>query len=192
VEIEMKIYTKQGDSGKTGLVGGQRVPKDIDRIEAYGTLDELSSMLGLVGALPSASSLLEILRHIQTDLFVMGAQLATPAPAVSSAGTVEESDVRQLEAWIDQFSAELPTLQHFVLPGGSLLAAQLHVARVVCRRAERRTVTLATAEPIGERLVPYLNRLSDLLFVLARWANAMVGIEDVRWIGRSREADNSS
>jgi cob(I)alamin adenosyltransferase len=182
----MKIYTRQGDSGGTGLVGGQRVSKDDARIEAYGTLDELSAALGVVGSLSQRESLVELLRQIQRDLFVMGAQLATPPPASSPAGEIAAGDVERLERVIDQHEASLPALRQFILAGGSATAAHLHLARVVCRRAERRVVTLSRHAEIGGQLIPYLNRLSDLLFVLARSANAAEGVADIPW--QSRDA----
>jgi cob(I)alamin adenosyltransferase len=177
----MKIYTRQGDTGGTGLVGGQRVSKDDARIEAYGTLDELSAALGVVGSMTQCTSLGELLRQIQRDLFVMGAQLATPPPASSPAGEIAASDVKRLEGVIDEHDASLPALRHFILPGGSATAAHLHLARVVCRRAERCVVTLSRHAEIGSQLIPYLNRLSDLLFVLARSANAAEGVPDIPW-----------
>ena len=177
----MKIYTKQGDQGGTGLVGGQRVAKDDDRIESYGTLDELSAAVGVVCAHPDATALVNLLQHIQRDLFVMGAQLATPPPSVCPAGALGPDDVKRIEQVIDQYDSELPPLHNFILPGGGPVAAQLHVARVICRRAERRVVTLAQHTEIGDQLIPYLNRLGDLLFVLARSANAAEGIVDIPW-----------
>jgi cob(I)alamin adenosyltransferase len=177
----MKIYTKQGDGGGTGLFGGQRVSKDDDRIEAYGTVDELCAALGVVCAVPVDAEWVRLVQAIQRDLFVMGAQLATPAPASSTAGEVSPADVQRLEETIDRYEAELPALRHFILPGGGQAAAQLHCARVICRRAERRLVTLARHTPVASQLIPYLNRLSDLLFVLARSANASEGIDDVAW-----------
>lgn len=177
----MKIYTKQGDGGATGLVGGERVAKDDDRIEAYGTVDELSAALGVVGSHPQASDLIHLLQLIQQDLFVMGAQLATPAPKSSPAGEIDAMNVGRLERVIDQYEGQLPPLTHFILPGGGQVAAHLHQARVICRRAERRLVTLGRHTEIGQQLIPYLNRLSDLLFVLARSANAAEGIADIPW-----------
>jgi cob(I)alamin adenosyltransferase len=177
----MKIYTKQGDSGGTGLVGGQRVAKDDVRIEAYGTVDELSAALGTVCAQSVSESLVELLQALQRDLFVIGAQLATPAPQAAPAGEVDAGDVQRLEQAIDRYEIQLPPLRHFILPGGSPVAASLHMARVICRRAERRVVTLARQTDVGEQLVPYLNRLGDLLFVLARAANAAAGVADIPW-----------
>jgi cob(I)alamin adenosyltransferase len=182
----MKIYTKQGDGGGTGLFGGQRVSKDDDRIEACGTVDELCAALGVVCAVMVDAEMTELLQDIQRDLFVMGAQLATPAPAVSPSGELGLENVQRLEQVIDRYEARLSPLKNFILPGGGQAAAQLHAARVVCRRAERRLVTLARHTPLGDQLIPYLNRLSDLLFVLARSANADAGIDDLAWRPRER------
>ncbi len=162
-------------------MGGQRIAKDDDRIEAYGTLDELSGALGVVGAQIASGSWIEMLQQIQCDLFVMGAELATPPPRRSPSGEIGAQHVTRLEEIIDHHEAQLPPLRHFILPGGSLAAAQLHLARVVCRRAERRVVTLSRQAPTGPHLIPYLNRLGDLLFVLARSANATAGVVDVTW-----------
>ena len=177
----MKIYTKQGDDGGTGLVGGLRVAKDDARIEAYGTLDELSATLGIVCVQPGAAPMVGLLQHIQQDLFVMGAQLATPPPATSTSGEICSDDVKRLEHAIDQYEAKLPALRRFILPGGGLTGSHLHLARVVCRRAERRLVSLARNSEVSDRLVPYVNRLSDLLFVLARSANEADGVHDIPW-----------
>jgi cob(I)alamin adenosyltransferase len=178
----MRIYTRQGDSGGTGLVGGQRIAKDDPRIEAYGTLDELSAALGVVCVQPNSASYSGPLQQIQRDLFVIGAQLATPLPAASAAGEIGAGDVKRLEELIDKYDATLPPLRHFILPGGGPLAAHLHWARVVSRRAERRLVTLSRHTQIGGQLIPYLNRLSDLLFVMARSANASEHVADVPWL----------
>ena len=186
----MKIYTKQGDSGGTGLVGGQRVAKDDDRIESYGTLDELSAALGVVCSHPSAATLVGLLQQVQRDLFVMGAQLATPTPNACPAGEIGPDEVQRLEQLIDEYETQLPPLSHFILPGGGPVAAHLHLARVICRRAERRIVTLARHAEIGQQLIPYVNRLSDLLFVLARSANATAGIPDIPW--HPRDASETS
>lgn len=183
----MKIYTRVGDDGGTGLIGGVRVSKDHLRIEAYGTLDELSATLGMVCSERIEARLLELLRSVQDDLFVMGAQLATPGSAVPMSGTISPQDVARLEKAIDDFDAQLVPLKTFILPGGSRTAAALHLARVTCRRAERRVVTLSGQELVPDTLVPYLNRLSDLLFVLARFANQSVGIEDIPWRKRNLE-----
>ncbi len=192
----MKIYTKTGDEGQTGLFGGQRVSKASLRIEAYGVVDELNSILGTVRAQLAASvhpdaELDETLALIQNDLFVLGADLATPlrAPGDEPTGWVppriEASHVARIESAIDRADGELPPLKHFILPGGTLAAGALHHARTVCRTAERRTVALAQEEPIGEQPVIYLNRLSDLLFTLARLTNERSGIDEVEWRVRS-------
>lgn len=177
----MKIYTKQGDDGATGLYGGGRLSKDDLRIEAYGTLDELSAHLGAVRAERLAADVDQLLQSVQCVLFVIGAQLAAPGAAPSPAGEVQPSDIVRLEQAIDRLDADLPPLQNFILPGGCALSAALHVARVVCRRAERRVVSLDRQQPIHPQIVPYLNRLSDLLFVMARAENDRAGVPDVPW-----------
>ncbi len=231
----MRIYTKTGDGGETGLIGGVRVSKAHIRVEAYGSVDETNALLGVARALKAPSWLDRILEPIQHDLFVLGAELATPSsfdklrtcPERGGAGTksllkttlscgqrsgldvasrVEESsarrapgavagvtsdDVARLERWIDQCEEELEPLRQFVLPGGSVMAAHLHHARTVCRRAERAVVALAAREPVGELVVPYLNRLADLLFVLARLANRRAHVRETVWSsrrGRVRES----
>jgi cob(I)alamin adenosyltransferase len=179
----MKIYTKTGDRGETGLFGGPRVSKDAPRIEAYGTVDELNCMLGVIRALAIESDVDSLLRQIQNELFDLGAQLATPDPAAHHTALIGPRQITALEAAIDRFEERLDPLKQFILPGGTPAAAQLHLARTVCRRAERRLVTLVnrSAEPIAEDLVIYLNRLSDLLFVLAREVNRAAGCPDVPW-----------
>ena len=172
-----KIYTKTGDDGTTGIVGGDRVGKDDPRVEAYGEVDEANSALGLaITQVPADSPLRPILLDIQNDLFDVGADLATPRAPGEAPGTalrVTERQVSRLEAIIDEWNAPLAPLTSFVLPGGTPLAAALHVARAVTRRAERATVTLRKLQPETTDAEPvrYLNRLSDLLFVLARVAN---------------------
>jgi cob(I)alamin adenosyltransferase len=181
----MKIYTRVGDDGGTGLIGGGRVSKDHLRIEAYGTLDELSATIGMACSQPLSAAIGELLRTVQDDLFVMGAQLATPGGGTPSCGSITQADVQRIEASIDRFEAELSPLRTFILPGGSPAAAALHLSRVVCRRAERRVVSLSGQEAVAEALVPYLNRLSDLFFVLSRVVNREANIEDTPW--RKRE-----
>jgi cob(I)alamin adenosyltransferase len=181
----MKIYTRTGDDGTTGLFGGQRVPKDDPRIAAVGTVDELNAALGLVRmeAFRASSKPAEIdalVDRLQHRLFDLGAELATPRSA-SAANLVSEANVAELEQAIDRYDAELPPLREFILPGGCPLTSQLHMARAICRRAERLTVTLAAADEVRPEIVHYLNRLSDLLFVLARAANAAAGVPDVPW-----------
>lgn len=179
----MKIYTKTGDDGQTGLFAGPRVPKDNARIEAYGAVDELNAWIGLVRAEGPTSQIDAVLVRIQHELFAVGAELATPDPDAHEMRMIGPEHIAALEAAIDRNEAILAPLQQFVLPGGTKAASELHVARCVCRRAERRLITLASAEPDKsfETLVVYLNRLSDLLFVLARVANAVAGWPDVPW-----------
>ena len=178
-----KIYTKTGDSGETGLFGGPRVKKDSARIEAYGTVDELNAVLGLARTEALPTEVDEALARIQNVLFEIGAELATPNPAAHGIQTVGATHIAALETWIDHHESQLPPLKTFILPGGSRGAGYLHLARTVCRRAERRLVTLL-AQPqqrVSTQLVIYLNRLSDLLFVLARATNAAAQQPDVPW-----------
>lgn len=181
----MKIYTKTGDAGETGLLGGGRVPKDHARVAAYGDVDELNAALGLTRALEPADAESDLLDAVQRDLFAIGGQLAAPEPGkVAKAlakATIGEAEVSRLERAIDAAEAELPPLSHFVLPGGTPRAAALHLARTVCRRAERSVVALARADTVPPVILTYVNRLSDLLFVLARRANARAGRPDVTW-----------
>jgi cob(I)alamin adenosyltransferase len=177
----MKIYTKTGDAGETGLFGGPRVRKDHARIEAFGTVDELNSHLGVIRTHPAAAEFDPLLRRVQGELFDLGAQLATPQANVER---ITLGHVEALEQEIDLHDGTLPSLATFILPTGTPLAAAIHVARTVCRRAERRVVTLA-AEPgatIPSNAIEYLNRLGDLLFVLAREANRRAGVADDPWI----------
>lgn len=180
----MKIYTRQGDQGQTSLFDGRRVGKDDLRIETYGTVDELSSHLGLALSDCPHATLRGLLERVQFELFDLGADLATPAdsPHAGRIRRVSPEQARGLEADIDRISADLPPLKRFVLPGGGVTAARLHVARTVCRRAERLLVRLMATEPVGASTLVYLNRLSDLLFVLARWANKLDGRPDVEWV----------
>ncbi|HEX3658850.1 MAG TPA: cob(I)yrinic acid a,c-diamide adenosyltransferase [Pirellulales bacterium] len=177
----MKIYTKTGDDGQTGLFGGPRVAKDAPRIEAYGTVDELNAVLGIARCAQLPADVDALLARVQHELFDLGAELATPDPAKFNMRGLGAAQIQTLEQAIDTFEAELAPLKQFILPGGTLGAAQLHLARTVCRRAERRIVALAAVEPIASELVVYLNRLGDLLFVLARLANARAGQQDVLW-----------
>jgi cob(I)alamin adenosyltransferase len=177
----MKIYTKTGDAGETGLFGGQRVAKDSLRVHAYGSVDECNAALGLARAAAPDAGLDAILAELQSQLFVVGADLATPGEN-ANIPRVGDAEAAQLEGWIDALEAELEPLRQFILPGGTPAAAQLHLARTVCRRAERWTVSLAQEEPINPGVLVYLNRLSDLLFVLARAANARAGVGDVPWV----------
>jgi cob(I)alamin adenosyltransferase len=181
----MKIYTKTGDRGETGLYGGGRVRKDAPRIEAYGAVDELNAVLGVARAESQPAEIDALLARVQSELFEVGAELATRDPAAKGTATIGAVQIAALESEIDRFEASLEPLRQFILPGGVKAAAQLHVARTVCRRAERRVVALASdpAEHVSAELVIYLNRLSDLLFVLARAANAAASHADVPWQG---------
>ncbi|MEI6506068.1 MAG: cob(I)yrinic acid a,c-diamide adenosyltransferase [Planctomycetota bacterium] len=177
----MKIYTKTGDAGQTGLFGGPRVRKDHARIEAFGTVDELNSHLGMVRTHSVAAAFDPLLRRVQCELFDLGAQLATPEAAEER---ITAGHVEALELEIDRHEATLTPLTCFILPAGTPLAAAVHVARTVCRRAERRVVTLASHEgsTIPANAIEYLNRLGDLLFVLARVSNRQAGVTDDPWI----------
>jgi len=180
----VRIYTGGGDGGETGLFGGGRVPKDHPRVEAYGAVDELNALLGVVRSAGLPPGLDGPLRRIQGELFVLGADLATPAATSARADRVvrlSEGAVAALEAEIDRREAALTPLQTFILPGGGPAGAALHQARTVCRRAERRVVRLARDEEISAPTVPYLNRLSDLLFVMARFVNAQAGSPEEPW-----------
>jgi cob(I)alamin adenosyltransferase len=178
----MKIYTRTGDRGDTSLFGGQRVPKDALRIEAYGTVDELNSILGIVRAENQEPQIDRILNQVQRQLFDLGADLATPRSSHQKGiKRIEPHDTRPLEKTIDTLEAHLKPLKNFILPGGSPVAARLHFARTVCRRAERAVVRLSRNEDIGDAITVYLNRLSDLLFVLARHANHAAKVPETKW-----------
>ncbi len=181
--MSTKIYTKTGDDGTTGLFGGGRVRKDSARIDAYGNVDELDSVIGLCRAVSGNDWIDPLLQEIQNNLFVLGADLATPLDTRSNYNIprIAVDDAKRLEAAIDEHTAALPPLKHFIHPGGSELASRLHLARTVCRRAERSVVHLAAQEEIGKFDLIYLNRLSDLLFTLARRANQIAGVKDVEW-----------
>ncbi|HWW94374.1 MAG TPA: cob(I)yrinic acid a,c-diamide adenosyltransferase [Vicinamibacteria bacterium] len=180
----MKIYTRRGDGGETGLLGGPRVSKDHLRVASSGDLDELSAVLGLVKAHARDADLSTLLREIQRDLFAVGAQLADPSARVArrkAKAAVPAARIRSLERAIDARERQMPQLKAFILPGGSRLGSFLHLARTVCRRAERSVVTLARAETVDRRILAYVNRLSDLLFVLARYENHRSGEAEDRW-----------
>jgi len=180
-----KIYTKTGDTGDTGLFGGGRVAKDHPRVEAYGDVDELNAVLGMARAVELMPRVDEVLVPIQRDLFAIGALLATPHPEKMreqlAKARIDEERIAQLERAIDDCDDELEPLKSFIVPGGTPKAAALHVARTVCRRAERNVVRLRHDEDIPQLVVIYLNRLSDLLFVLARVANRRAGAGEVTW-----------
>ena len=184
--MSTRIYTRTGDDGDTGLFGGGRVPKDHPRVEAYGDIDELNSFVGLARCIEPLPRVDEVLAPVQRDLFAIGALLATPdrdrMQEHLSKARIDDARIAQLEHAIDQCDAELEPLRAFVLPGGTPKASALHVARTVCRRAERRVVALAREhQGIPPLVVIYLNRLSDLLFVLARVATRRAGAGEVTW-----------
>lgn len=185
----MKIYTRTGDEGETGLFGGPRVGKDAERVEAIGTIDELNAALGVVRAEPIPEDLDQLLGRVQNELFDLGAELATPDPVAHRTRTLTSFHVHALEADIDRLEQGLEPLKVFILPNGTRAGASLHLARAICRRAERRLVTLIrhSPEPVSHDLLAYLNRLGDLLFVLARVANACAGRQETAWQkGRER------
>lgn len=188
MDSRMKIYTRTGDDGRTKLYGGNQVLKDDPRVAAYGTLDELNAAIGSALALDPESQLgLDGLRAVQEDLFVLGSRLAAAdPPRMEERGSIPRLDpgrVEALETWIDSLDEELEPLDSFVLPGGAPAGAQLHVARTICRRAERSITTLLFEQPELQRSVlPYVNRLSDLLFTLARAVNARAGRPEDRWL----------
>ena len=187
----VKVYTRGGDGGETSLFGGQRVRKDAGRVEAYGAVDELNAVVGEVGVLLGDADLLSMLKVIQESLFDLGGELATPdvderADKGKAPPRVGEREVSELESWIDKLDDELEPLRSFVLPGGAPTAARLHIARTVCRRAERRLISLAAGESVAPVLIRYLNRLSDLFFTMARAVNHRAGVEEPVWSGRER------
>jgi cob(I)alamin adenosyltransferase len=186
----MKIYTKTGDKGDTGLFGGGRVSKANARVDVYGEVDELNSVIGLARATRFDDAVDDLLARVQSRLFDLGAELATSPDSKVELGIalVSEAEVLALELAIDKAEEELQPLKTFVLPGGSPAAAHLHLARTVCRRAERKLVALADDEPVRAECIRYLNRLSDALFVLARLANHRGGLGDVPWLGAGRNA----
>ena len=184
----MKIYTKAGDAGLTGLLGSRRVPKDDLRIEAYGTIDELNAALGLARAFGPDAGADALLRRLQEELFLVGSALADPDPNGPFHGAITAEDVGRLESQIDELETELEPLNRFILPGGVPASAHIHLARTVCRRAERLVVKLGqqASEHVPAELLIYLNRLGDLLFVLARVINRRAGVPDVLWGGSGR------
>lgn len=182
----MKIYTRTGDDGETGLFGGARVTKDDPRVEAYGTLDEASAAIGVARAASLPATVDSVLAEVQDDLFTLSAELACAPGKEANLGVrrLEASDVERLERAIDFAEAALPPLTSFIVPGGTSGAAALHLARAVTRRAERRLVSAAVTTAVRHELLVYVNRLSDLLFVLARRANHDSGVADVAWSPR--------
>jgi cob(I)alamin adenosyltransferase len=177
------LYTRGGDKGETNLYGAGRVPKDSLRVEAYGTIDELNSCIGVAVSVCKHKEISKPLKRVQGKLFTAGADLATERGAKEDARVprIGRKDTEQLEEMVDALQRKLPRLTSFILPGGSQLSSRLHLARAVCRRAERRVVTLGRAEKINPEMVPYLNRLSTYLFNLARYANVLEKVEDEAW-----------
>lgn len=179
----MKIYTKKGDKGKTGLLGGTRVSKAHVRIEAYGTVDELNSYVGLLASLDEQSHFSAIYSRIQNNLFVVGSHLAAdPAKNTFELPIFDESEIHFMENEIDEMEKKLQPLKSFILPGGSVYNAHSHIARCVCRRAERHVVSLSDSEEVPERIVRYLNRLSDYLFVQSRMISLLYQTPEIPWI----------
>lgn len=187
----MKIYTKTGDAGTTGLFGGPRVDKDHPRICSYGEIDELNAILGMVRSIGCPDSIDAKLLQVQWELFAIGAELATPDPDAHEMKWSGEAPVAILEQWIDQLDEGLAPLRNFILPGGSVAAAHLHLARTTCRRAERNVVSLGRQPQVSDpsQIIIYLNRLSDLLFVMARWCNAEQGVADIPWFSQRKGKD---
>lgn len=187
----MKIYTKTGDQGETGLFGADRVDKDSLRVHLIGEVDELNAHLGLCRAQMEAAlvdekesalaEIEELLQELQMELFDLGADLATPLDAEVEVRRIDEEDISQLEKWIDEMDRRVPRLKNFILPGGGELGAQLHIARAVCRRAERFAVALSGTQDIGEHILVYLNRFSDLMFVTARFVNNELSAPEEKW-----------
>jgi cob(I)alamin adenosyltransferase len=178
----MKIYTGRGDQGETSLFSGERVDKDLPRVAAYGSLDELNSVLGMALSLSQNPRVREVLLSLQHQLFQAGADLATTRAQKRPVDRVQESDWRSLETLIDELQEEIPSLKDFILPGGTSGAACVHLARVICRRAERQLVAVMKVDQdVNPELLIYLNRLSDLLFVLARCENILEGGKEVLW-----------
>lgn len=178
----MKIYTKRGDQGTTSLFGGTSIEKNHIRLHAYGTVDELNSVLGMSLANKMSDKGKLIVTDIQTQLFILGADLATPKTKKTKINRVGTEEIELLERWIDELEQDLPPLTSFILPGGVQSGAFLHLARTVCRRAERYGVELKKTDSVSGEAIIYLNRLSDLLFVLARFENKKAGVEEIKWL----------
>lgn len=180
----MKIYTKKGDKGTTSLFGGASIGKSSLRIKAYGTVDELNSVLGIILTHSTSDESKAILKELQNQLFVLGADLASLPSKKTKIDRIGSGEIQQLEQWIDKLDEQLPKLTSFILPGGAPAGAHLHLARTVCRRAERHAVALKTENPVSDEIIIYLNRLSDLLFVMARFENQHSGEPETKWNSR--------
>jgi cob(I)alamin adenosyltransferase len=180
---KMKIYTRRGDAGETGLLGGEKVLKNSPRLEAIGTLDELNATLGLIRTESLPDDIDQLLERLQNELFNVGTELATVAPARSPCPTVSTVHIHAIEEAIDLYDSKLEPLKGFILPGGARLAALFHIARTICRRAERKMIDLLQLEnqALSPDMLAYINRLSDLLYVLARYSNTLAGVADVPW-----------
>lgn len=183
----MKIYTKKGDQGYTSLFGGTKIEKHHTRIEAYGTVDELNSVLGLALTEAISEDSRSILQQIQHQLFILGADLATLPSKKTKIDRVGTAEIAKLEEWIDIFEEHLSPLTSFILPGGAPPGAALHLARTVCRRAERKVVALKHKDPVSPEALIYLNRLSDLLFVMARFENQQAGVKETVWVSKHKK-----
>lgn len=182
--MAFKIYTKTGDKGETSLFGGKRLPKNHIRIEAYGTVDELNSYIGLLGDVIEKAEVKVVLKEIQDRLFTIGANLASDPDKEMQVPDVVDTDIELLEKSMDEMEQELPALKHFILPGGHTSVSFCHIARCVCRRAERITIALQQESPVEAIIVRYLNRLSDYLFMLARFQAKEIGVEEIKWEAR--------
>jgi cob(I)alamin adenosyltransferase len=185
-----KIYTKTGDDGTTGLFGGARLPKDHIRIEAYGTVDELNSVIGWLTAFMKEEKEIELLHTIQSRLFTVGSNLASDPSREMITPDLTDDDIRLIETEIDHLQEILPPLKHFILPGGSEPISAAHLARTVCRRAERRCVALAHDSGVDPKIILYLNRLSDYFFVLARILAYNAGIDEIKWVPRKSGSES--
>lgn len=192
--MSFRIYTRSGDKGQTGLFGGGRVRKDDPRVEAYGAVDELNAALGLAESASDDPQVKGWLQRIQDELFALGSELATPKPdqVKRQVQPIGPEQTSALEGIIDQIDEEVPPLRHFILPGGHPCAAHLHLARTICRRAERRVISLAEQAPVRTDVISYLNRLSDLLFMLARLVNCRNEIDEPIWSPQLRDEPESS
>lgn len=184
--MAFKIYTKTGDGGETSLFGGKRLPKFHLRIESYGTVDELNSHLGFIRDQLTDEVLRAQLIEVQNRLFTIGSNLASDPSKEMSTPDLKETDIELLEQWMDEMDEKLPALKNFILPGGHVAVSSCHVARCVCRRAERLVVALATEESVDSILIKYLNRLSDYLFILSRMIGHIFKVEEIKWISRSK------